>query len=440
MTQFNYPPEPFKPIGKPIPTPGIPLGPQPVKSLWFAHDPAIYKDPVSGKYYLYCTNAICYESEDLISWRCLGKIIDKPPVESMEWVGGDAIWAPDIVKVGDEYRIYGSNSSLGVQQSCIFLATSNKPEGPFEPKGCVLKTSNKLPVNGIDANIVEEQETGQQYLVYGSFWDGCYMLKLDKETGYAAEEGVGVQIACRPWWTDRAIEGPYIRYNSATGYYYLFVSYGLLTADYNIRVGRSKHITGPYYDHNGRPMTDMDDMTAETGYLLHAGYQFDTAQAWMAPGHNSVLEDDDGKWYVIHHIRQKNFHGDEISTMHCHQMLWTEDGWPFINPCEYAGESVASDFTMEDIAGSYDRIKLKPLMQQGITTSTAMDLHPNGWLKMNCINGKWSVIDGNTVKLEFANIVETCKVLPSWDYDTWRPCLALTGVDQHHIGVWAKKR
>jgi hypothetical protein len=79
-------------------------------------------------------------------------------------------------------------------------------------------------------------------------------------------------------------------------------------------------------------------------------------------------------------------------------------------------------------------------MQQGITTSTAMDLHPNGWLKMNCINGKWSVIDGNTVKLEFANIVETCKVLPSWDYDTWRPCLALTGVDQHHIGVWAKKR
>ncbi len=59
--------------------------------------------------------------------------------ESVEWTGSEDIWAPDIVKVGKEYRLYCSNSSWGVRQSCIFLAVADRPEGPFEPKGVCLK-------------------------------------------------------------------------------------------------------------------------------------------------------------------------------------------------------------------------------------------------------------------------------------------------------------
>jgi len=42
------------------------------------------------------------------------------------------------------------------------------------------------------------------------------------------------------------IEGPYIQYSPDTGYYYLFLSFGGLTADggYNIRVARSQILTG----------------------------------------------------------------------------------------------------------------------------------------------------------------------------------------------------
>jgi len=49
------------------------------------------------------------------------------------------------------------------------------------------------------------------------------------------------------------IEGPYIQYSPDTGYYYLFLSFGGLTADggYNIRVARSQNPDGPYYDAEG---------------------------------------------------------------------------------------------------------------------------------------------------------------------------------------------
>ena len=108
--------------------------------LWLTHDPAIYQDDVTGDYYIYGTDAIAMKSPDLIHWKNLGKVVPEPPAESQEWVGTKHIWAPDMVKVGDEYRLYCSNSSFGSQKSCIFTAVSDKPEGPFEPKDCVLKT------------------------------------------------------------------------------------------------------------------------------------------------------------------------------------------------------------------------------------------------------------------------------------------------------------
>ncbi len=440
MSELFYPQEPNHPVPKPVFQPGVrPDGPPPAASLWGAHDPAIYKDPISGNYYIYCTGAMCHRSKDLINWERIGKVVEEPPQESFEWVGGKAIWAPDIVKVGDEYRLYCSNSSWGVRQSCIFLAVADNAEGPFIPRGCVLKTSDQVPVNGIDANIMEDVESGEQYMIYGSFWGGIHILKLNKETGLAAEEGIGTCIACRPRWADCAIEGPYVRYNEATGYYYLFVSYGSLNNDYNIRVGRSKNLTGPYYDHNGRCMTDTEDYTNEVGYLLHCGYQFDDAQPWMAPGHNSVLHDTDGKWYLICHIRPRSFHRPDMSTMHCHQMFWSEDGWPYLNPCEYAGEQMAASITEQDVMGEYDRIRLAPAIPQGITASVMMKLLPYGRLEIMSLVGTWKIVELDTVELRFGDITERCKVIPSWDYDTWRPCLALAGMDQNHIGVWAKK-
>ncbi len=372
----------------------------------FIHDPAIYRDEVTGKYYVYSTGAMGFVSDDLIKWESLGKIAEVLP-EAAEWTGGQDIWAPDIVKVGDEYRLYCSNSTWGVQQSCIFLAVSDKAEGPFVPKAPVLKTSDKLPVNGIDANIITDAGTGEMYMLYGSFWGGAHVLKLDKNTGLAAEEGVGTCVCCRPSWLSTAVEGPYMIYRKETGYYYLFVSYGSLKSDYNIRVGRSKSILGPFVDINGKYLTDEPDMEYDPGYLLMAGYTWNEGKAYMSPGHNSVLQDRDGKDYIVYHIREKRFNQDPgPSEMQIRQIFWTGEGWPVAsayNMEEALGplDKIEGDsLNMKAVSGVYQRISFNVQYPQGISTAVPMLLREDGYYESCSIQGKWKIEEGK-IKISY---------------------------------------
>lgn len=409
--------------------------------LWLTHDPAIYQDDVTGMYYIYCTDAICQKSEDLIQWTMVGKVVDEPPEEAQEWVGGKAIWAPDIVKVGDEYRLYCSNSSWGVRQSCIFLAVSDSPEGPFIPRGCVLKTHDGLPVNAIDANIITDVKTGEQYMVYGSFWGGCHILKLDIETGLAAEEGIGQCVARRPVWTSAAIEGPYIVYNPDTDYYYLYVSYGSLKTDYQVRVGRSKNVTGPYLDYNGRDMTDITDEDGSLGLMQFCGYQWNEGIPYMAPGHNSVIHNKDDEWYIVCHIREKNFFaGDflEPSIMQVRKIYWTEDGWPVVAAQPYTGE-IPQEIPQEALLGTYERITLASSLPQGIQTAVAMKLGENGYYESCSIQGTWEYANGK-LTIQYGPHREEAFVSAVWDVERDRPTIAICGLSNKGVPFWAKKR
>lgn len=408
-----------------------------VYGTWASHDPAIFYDEKSDCYYTYSTNAIARRSKDLISWECIGKVVAEPPAESIEWTNSKAIWAPDIIKVGDEYRLYCSNSSWGVQQSTIFLAVADNPEGPFIPRGCVIKTSNQVNVNAIDANLITDEETGDHYMVYGSFWGGCNIIKLDKETGLAAEEGLGKCLARRPLWLNGAIEGPYIRYNPKTGYYYLFVSYGSLNFDYNIRVARSKSVTGPYVDVHGRDMTDLNDEDNSIGFMPACGYMFHGTKPYMGPGHNSVLCDKDGDWYLFCHIREYSMHGG-ISKMHVYKILWTEDGWPVINPMPYAGEK-EQDIEPSAIPGAYERIKLINMLPQGVLTSSPLTLHKEGRLECGSVIGRWKQLDSRTLSFKYGKYEDIVKLIPAWDSEKNVPTLVFTGKDNFGIATFGKK-
>ncbi len=440
--KFNFPNEPLHPAPKPHFLPHIEKQQAPAHSVWLTHDPAIYHDPVTSDYFLYCTDAKCMRSHDMITWETLERAVASPPQEAIDWTGSDAIWAPDIVKVGDEYRLYCSNSSFGSQKSCIFLAVSDKAEGPFIPRDIVFKSEPGMPVNAIDANIIEDHKTGTQYMVYGSFWDGCHILELDKETGLAkhGNQEPGICIARRPLWADGAIEGPYIIYNPLTDYYYLLVSYGSLKSDYNIRVGRSRNVTGPYLDHNNRAMTDLSDTDNTLGFMIACGYKFDDDPiGFMGPGHNSVLHDFDGEWYLISHIREHNFRSGEPSTLHIRKMLWTEDQWPVVSPEPYTGERL-QPVPAEMIPGSYERIKLVPMVPQGMLTSVKMVLFPNGkGLLADSIHISWKQTDNTSITVTYASTTECFKIMAAWDYEAWKPTLVLTGTDEKHICIWGKK-
>ena len=407
---------------------------------WFTHDPAIYHDADSGNYYIYSTGAFCQRSEDLIHWEPLGKVVDNPPEESVLWTKSSDIWAPDIVKVGNEYRLYCSNSSWGVRQSCIFLAVSDSPEGPFIPRGCVLKTTDNMPVNAIDANIIEDVETSDMYMLYGSFWGGCHMILLDRETGLAAEDGIGTCVARRPRWTDCSIEGPYMIYHKESGYYYLFVSYGSLKSDYNIRVGRSRNITGPFVDYHGKNLADTEDYDCSTGLMISCGYRWLDGIPYMAPGHNSVLQDSDNQMYLVSHIRQMNFYDTpEPSLLQIRRIYMTPDFWPVAAAQPYAGEQLQT-LSETNLIGYYERISLTPSIPQGIQNAHPCRLMGNSRMESCSVIGTWHMSGDYTLELQYGNVTEHLIASPGWDHELERPTLLLSGLTNTGICTWYKKR
>lgn len=443
------------------------------KTEYIVHDPAIYEDPETGRYYLYCTGAQGLVSDDLEHWDKLGVIVEGVSEDAAQWTGSDAIWAPDIVKVGNEYRLYCSNSSWGVQRSAIFLAVSDKAAGPFIPRGAVLKTDDTLLVNGIDANIIEDHETGQQYMLYGSFWDGVYILPLDKKTGFAKDCGkdgngvgsvrlcddyreglnisdmddavkrrrMGICLARRPGWTSGSIEGPYMIYHPKTKYYYLFVSYGSLKSDYNIRVGRSKRITGPFVDYYGNDMADSNDDDCTRGLMISAGYRWLSGMPYMGPGHNSVLLRDNGDMYMASHIRKMQFAEEDPGEglLQIRKLYVTPDDWIIAGAQPYAKETFP---VVRDplIPGLYERIELKPSMPQGICHAHPLRLFEDGRLECCSIIGEWRRVDEYTLEFSYGPIQEHVHIEKGLDAESNKTTVLLSGLTNRGICTWAKKR
>lgn len=418
----------------------------------FSHDPAIFYDNVTEYYYTYSTDAgpRCKEriggqirrSKDLIHFEYIGTALKDGiiPLEVQKHTNAKGIWAPDIIKYHGEYRLYYSASTIGSKYSVIGLAISDQAKGPFEHRGIVISTTPDSPVNAIDANIVVDEENKEHYIVYGSFWGGIRMMKLNKETGLPLNTGFGISIAKRGKLANTAIEGPYIRYNKETGYYYLFVSYDSLTNVYHVRVGRSKNITGPYLDFHGNEMTDTKLPPNHVGLKITTGYSFKKDTGLMALGHNSVLQRKD-EWFLICHARYES-----KPRMHClnvRKMLFTEEGWPVVSPSLYAGErleQIKEEEVQEIVTGNYLRIDFVQDVRVLCEKPIMMELLPNGKLRIGGIGGEWK-FDGmsSQVMLYYNGVKETLFLLPGEDREEGGMTYVLTGMNQSGNCIWGKK-
>ena len=227
-------------------------------------------------------------------------------------------------------------------------------------------------------------------------------------------------------------------YHAQTGYYYLFVSYGSLKSDYNIRVGRSRSVMGPFLDAKGRSLTDISEEDNLTGNLLMGGYQWNSGTAYMAPGHNSVLQNDKGEWYLLCHIREKNFtFSPEPSTMQIRKIFWSSDGWPYVSCEVYAGET-EQKIDREDLTGGYEQITFFPMLPQGISTAVPVKLGENDYYECCSIQGKWKV-EKEKIRITYGShrIEGVCGVV--WDWENDRPTFAWSGLLDGDTAVWAKK-
>jgi arabinan endo-1,5-alpha-L-arabinosidase len=296
------------------------------------HDPAIIKD--ADTYYVFCTGGgrggviPIRTSKDLRHWDLAGYVFAKLP----DWVKtevpkANGAWAPDISFYDGEYHLYYAVSSFGVNESAIGLATTptldaKSPKYAWTDRGMVVRSHTADDYNTIDPNLVVENEKSV-WLNWGSFWGGIKMRRLDPATGLLSSKDTTLySLASRPRGKpketppqDGAIEAPFIFRHG--GYWYLFASFDFCCrgakSDYNVVVGRSRKVTGPYVDKAGKPMTEGGGTTIVPPI----------SPLWHGAGHEAVLHDGQTDYLLFHAYDPKTGRSFmEISTI-----AWN-GGWP----------------------------------------------------------------------------------------------------------------
>ena len=268
------------------------------------HDPSTIME-CDGKYYTFGTGGGGLISED--GWNWFGGAV-RP--------GGGA--APDAIKIGDRYLVAYSatGGGLGGGHAGRVLTMWNKTLDPNSPDFGyteaieVAHSEMDEDCDAIDAGLFMDPTTGRLYCTYGTYFGFIRMVELDPKTGAKVEGTVDPNIAID-------CEATTMIYRD--GWYYLLGTHGTccdgVNSTYNIVVGRSKNVTGPFLDNMGR------DMVAGGGKMVIDG---DDRQ--FGAGHFGRYIEDEG-------IEKMSFHWEADldrsarSVLAIRPILWV-NGWP----------------------------------------------------------------------------------------------------------------
>jgi arabinan endo-1,5-alpha-L-arabinosidase len=443
--------------------------------VYNVHDPSCKK--FGDFYYVYSTDAIygnptpealksgikigniqIRRSKDLVNWEFLGWAFDSIPQIAVRHVrennkgeGATNIWAPFIFKYKSTYRMYYCVSAFGKNTSYIGLAESLTPVGPWILKGGVLKTTQNDPMNAIDPSIISNPKNGEQWMHYGSYFDGLYCVQLNPETGLTLKsDDKGISTARRFNIAKNNIEPPEIIYNPVQKMYYLFVSYDPLMTTYNIRVGRSTKPEGPFYDYFGNDLRENTDNYP----VLTYPYKFDHHPGWAGTGHCGIVDDGKGKYFVLHQGRLSP--ENLMMVMHVREIFWTKEGWPVFSPERYANVS-NREVKESDIEGKWEIIHLKEstykrgteagqilwgenrLASEEVSLSATYNLLKDGRIEYSA-NGNWNLKQDRIMSLEI-NGFKVNDLIIHWgfDWENARETLLFTGLDSNGYSIWGKK-
>ncbi|WP_167605360.1 family 43 glycosylhydrolase [Maribellus sediminis] len=270
----------------------------------FIHDPSTIVE-CEGKYYTFGTFGGGLISEDGWTWN-----------GGAERPGRGA--APDALKIGDRYLVAYSSTGggLGGGHNGRILTMWNKtldpnsPDFKFTDPIEVASSEGMEDCDAIDAGLLLDPTTGRLWCTYGTYFGFIRMVELDPETGERVEgnEAIDIAIDC---------EATTLMYRN--GWYYLLGTHGTCcdgaNSTYNIVVGRSREITGPYVDNVGR------EMLKGGGKMVIAAHNRVTG-----PGHF-------GRWIIDEGVEKMSCHFEADfdqggrSVLGIRPLLWKND-WP----------------------------------------------------------------------------------------------------------------
>ena len=268
----------------------------------FIHDPSTIVE-CDGKYYSFGTGGGGLISED--GWKWSGGGV-RP--------GGGA--APDVIKIGDRYLVvYGATGGSSNHKGAI-LTMWNKTLDPKSPdfkysEPVVVATSDGYEESdAIDPGVMLDPVTKRLWLSYGTYFGFIRVVELDPKTGRRIQgnQPVNVAIDC---------EASDLIYHD--GWYYLLATHGTCcdgpNSTYNIVVGRSKSVTGPFVDNVGRNMLEGGGkMVAVTSGNL------------IGPGHFGRIILGDGIEKMSCHY-EADLNQGARSVLGVRPLLW-KNGWP----------------------------------------------------------------------------------------------------------------
>lgn len=270
----------------------------------FIHDPSTIME-CEGKYYTFGTRGGGLISEDGWTWN-----------EGGVRPGGGA--APDVIKIGDRYLIaYGSTGGgLGGGHDGKINTMWNKTLDPKSPdfkysEAVVVASSANMEDNdAIDPGLLLDPTDGRLWCSYGTYFGFIRLIELDPKTGFRVKGNKAIDIAIDCEATD-------LMYRD--GWYYLLGTHGTCcdgaNSTYNIVVGRSKKVTGPYLDNMGR------DMLKGGGKMVIAA-----GERVNGPGHFGLIDLEDGVQKMSCHY-EADLDQSGRSVLAIRTLLW-KNGWP----------------------------------------------------------------------------------------------------------------
>lgn len=228
----------------------------------------------------------------------------------------DYFWAPDVIHHNERYLLYYSVSSWGKNTSAIGLAT-NITLDPADSKfkwadaGIVVRSFTTNDFNTIDPAVTFDGE-GRLWLSFGSYWSGIKLIELDSKTGLRITPDSPMYSLAY----NESIEAPFIQRHGTN--YFLFVNWGQCcrgtNSTYEIRVGRSDKITGPYFDREGK------NMLQKGGALFLA-----TKPPFYGPGHAGIINVAGQDWFSCHYYDGNN---RGRARLWVGKLKWDAAGWP----------------------------------------------------------------------------------------------------------------
>jgi len=268
----------------------------------YIHDPStvIMSD---GKYYTFGTGGGGLISNDGYTWHS-GAV--RP--------GGGV--APDVIHIGDRfyvvYAVGGGGLGGGHASNVKIMWTKTldpkSPEFGFHDNGVVASSNGVEDCDAIDPAFLYAK--GHLWLSYGTYFGFIRVVELDPKTGKRVPGNKPVNVAIDMEATD-------LMYRD--GWYYLLGTHGTCcdgpNSTYNIRVGRSRSVLGPYVDNMGIP-------------LLKGGGKLVVAASGRdyGPGHFGLLDLGDGAEKFSMHY-EADMDRSARSVLDIRPLLW-KDGWP----------------------------------------------------------------------------------------------------------------